>query len=68
MTIIHKEKSTESDMGACPDPTKSSRSSRHLDAAWRLELLKALHTKSLLTDEEFEAKSGKIFATTFATT
>jgi hypothetical protein len=64
MTIILKEKSTEPDMGAYPDHAKSSRSSKHRDAAWRLELLNALHTKSLLTDEEFEAKSGKIFATT----
>ena len=57
MAIVLKETRTEPDTGA------SSRSSKHSDAAWRLELLRALHAKGLVSDEEFEAKRGKILAT-----
>ena len=64
MTIVQKETRTEPGTGAFSGHVKSSRSSKHRDAAWRLELLSALHSKSLLTDEEFEAKSGRIVAPT----
>ena len=64
MTIFLNETRTEPGTGAFSDHVESSRSSIHSDAAWRLELLSALHAKNLLTDGEFEAKSGKIFETT----
>jgi Short C-terminal domain len=63
MAIVLKETRTEPDTGARPDHVRSSRSSGHSDAAWRLELLGALHAKGLIGDEEFEAKRGKIRAT-----
>jgi Short C-terminal domain len=64
MAIVLRETRTEPDTGAFSDHSTSSLSSKHREAAWRLELLKALHAKSLVTDEEFEAKRGKILATT----
>ncbi len=63
MAIVLKETRTEPDTGAYADRVRSSRSSKHSDAAWRLELLGALHAKGLVRDEEFEAKRGKILAT-----
>ena len=58
MAVVLKETRPESDTDAFSDHVK-----KHSGSTWRLELLGALHAKGLVSDEEFEAKRGKILAT-----